>query len=240
MEAAHAARVSPSPRFIRDHPRIRHTECHAGHNANARAWLSWDKAGYITNTRTPPGDSLRVFVQFENLVDVSQLAVTLQWESDDTTSCARLTSSLPDPEDGWVVEDANAGAFLGDSTYHWRINFPVESTERDKILYTVTTDACPAALPISFSIGSALCLDSASQLDTISIVGGAEIGPTGPEWSAAGAADTAIAGFALVRLRDGVLGFDGQHLTLGDFLSLGVRDSLSGIGFQSGWRVVSR
>ena len=213
----------------------------AGPNAGARAWLSWDRPGLQVRQTVPMHQPQRLYVQFEGLHNVRELALGLRWTSLDSTSCVRVVSSTPDPEYGWAVQDSSDQIFGDDSTYRWSIHFPALSEDRNRIVYSVTDGDCSTDTRAMFRIVGAMVSADNGEVDTLTTVGIADLTTTTQTSALRGMQhtqeDASTAGYVLAHIVPGTLGYDGDHIVLSDFLSPASQSQLSGLGFQSGMRV---
>jgi hypothetical protein len=153
------------------------TSSHAGANAGASAWLSWDEAGLVTDLKTVPSDAIPLFVHLKNVTDARALAIHLRWSPFDSLgSCCSVLPATATASCGWAMAIPPGGDFEGDSSYTWSIEFPRLDPNRTCVQYVVSAASCGGTIPAAdFLLASVLVKDSQGAVDTLQVLDGASI-----------------------------------------------------------------
>lgn len=147
----------------------------AGNNAGALATLSWSRNVQLTDLTQVPSTPFPLFLRLDGAPDVRSLAVTLRWTpADSTIACYRLVQDPPAADScGFSRAEPPGGSFGGDSTYTWRIDFPL-GAPRNCVRYLVAGAEC-TSVPASFCLASVMAMDSIGAIDSLRLGGGATI-----------------------------------------------------------------
>jgi len=153
------------------------TSSHAGANAGASAWLSWDEAGLVTDVKAVPSTPFPLFVHMKNVLDVRALAIHLRWSTfDPLGDCYSVLPATATASCGWAVATPPGGDFEGDSSYTWSIQFPPLNPNRTCVRYLVSAASCAGTIPAAdFLLASVLVKDSKTAVDTLRILDGASV-----------------------------------------------------------------
>ncbi len=153
------------------------TSSHAGANAGASAWLSWDEAGLVTELKAVPSEAFPLFVHVKNALDVRALAIHLRWSPfDPLGDCYSVLPATATASCGWAMAIPPGGDFEGDSSYTWSIKFPPLDPNRACVQYLVSAASCGGTTPAAdFLLASVLVKDSKGAVDTAQVLDGASI-----------------------------------------------------------------
>lgn len=197
---------------------------HGGSNAGARAWVSWDRAGLVTELNVVEFDQREFYVQFEGLADVAGLGFGLGFvvEGD---SLATLIAAEPDGQSGWASPTDSSATFLGDSSFSWIVQFPADA-ERSKVKYVMNSPSEGDTLTGFVYIQSAVVEDSFGAIDTIQVCAQARItGMDGPQFSVP---TESMPSLAIVEFAPGVVALGHKTVFLDD-IDESVRGTLGGV-----------
>jgi len=205
----------------------------AGANANARAWLSWDRSGLVTDLTEVTFAHRDVYVHIDGAPDIQALAVNLMLAVDGDPTAA-LASAAPDSQSGWAEHSTAASSFYGDPNYDWIISFPQE--ERTKVKYSIQSSGPADTLRGSVWASSVLVQDSQGHIDTLLV--GAPARLLGRSAQPFSLPTDSLPGLVIVEFEPGTIASGHQHIFQQDVLETALRNGLAAVsGFSVGKRV---